>query len=165
VGAVTVLANGDVEPTGRISRRRELLRAVREAVGEQEDFQQFQRSRIAMMQGYAETFACRRAYLLNYFGEEFSGPCETCDNDLVDDAEADGEAGPDVRAHADEHPSGPFPLSSRVAHERWGAGSVMRYEDDTIYVLFDSVGYKTLALELVTAQGLLRPIGADEQCE
>jgi ATP-dependent DNA helicase RecQ len=162
VGALTVLANGDVEPTGRISRRRELRRAVREAVGEQEDFQQFQRSRIAMMQGYAETYACRRAYLLNYFGEEFSGPCETCDNDLVDDAKAGGETS--VHADEHEHVSGPFPLSSRVAHERWGAGSVMRYEDDTIYVLFDSVGYKTLALELVTAQGLLRPIGEDEQC-
>ena len=165
VGAVTVLANGDVEPTERISRRRELLRAVREAVGQQEDFQQFQRSRIAMMQGYAETLACRRSYLLNYFGEEFSGPCEACDNDLDDSedgAEASGEISAGACAHTDEHASGPFPLSSRVAHARWGAGSVMRYEDDTIYVLFDSVGYKTLALELVTEQGLLRPISENE---
>jgi ATP-dependent DNA helicase RecQ len=32
----------------------------------------------------------------------------------------------------------------------------MRVEDDRLVVLFDEVGYKTLALAAVTAHGLLR---------
>jgi ATP-dependent DNA helicase RecQ len=151
VGALSLLPNGEVEPTERISRRR-LQRTVREAVAAQGAFHEFQRSRIAMMQGYAETSACRRAYLLNYFGEEVARPCETCDNDLeARESFDDGERQPEVEASA------PFPLNSRVTHQRWGSGSVIRYEGDKIYVLFDAVGYKTLALDLVTREGLLRP--------
>jgi len=42
--------------------------------------QQFERSRLEMMRGYAEVRHCRRAYLLNYFGEKIDSPCGTCDN-------------------------------------------------------------------------------------
>ena len=49
----------------------------------------------------------------------------------------------------------PFPVGSRVAHERWGEGVVQRYDDEAVVVLFDEVGYKTLALELVRERGLL----------
>jgi ATP-dependent DNA helicase RecQ len=34
------------------------------------------------MFGYCETTACRRQVLLNYFGEDYRGPCENCDNCL-----------------------------------------------------------------------------------
>jgi len=34
------------------------------------------------MFGYCETAACRRQVLLNYFGEDFRGPCDHCDNCL-----------------------------------------------------------------------------------
>src|SRR3712207_8767939 len=40
----------------------------------------------------------------------------------------------------------PFPVDSAVEHTEWGAGMVMRHEEDRIVVLFDEVGYKTLAL-------------------
>jgi ATP-dependent DNA helicase RecQ len=53
----------------------------------------------------------------------------------------------------------PFPLGGRVTHQPWEEGVVMRYERDTIVVLFDDVGYKTLALDLVTGRGLLRAAG------
>ena len=43
----------------------------------------------------------------------------------------------------------------RVAHERWGEGVVQRYDDDAVVVLFDEVGYKTLALDVVRERGLL----------
>jgi ATP-dependent DNA helicase RecQ len=42
-----------------------------------------------------------------------------------------------------------------VAHEQWGEGVVQRYDDDAIVVLFDDVGYKTLALGVVRERGLL----------
>jgi hypothetical protein len=34
---------------------------------------------------------------------------------------------------------------------------VQRYDDGQVVVLFDSVGYKTLGLEIVEERGLLRP--------
>jgi len=34
---------------------------------------------------------------------------------------------------------------------------VQRYQGDAVVVLFDSVGYKTLSLELVSERGLLEP--------
>jgi ATP-dependent DNA helicase RecQ len=43
----------------------------------------------------------------------------------------------------------------RVAHEEWGEGTVGTIENGQVTVVFDSVGYKTLAEELVTERGLL----------
>ena len=113
-----------------------------EAARAQEHREEFDASRIEMVRGYAEVRDCRREYLLNYFGEEFDPPCGNCDN---------CEAGV-VREESGDQP---FPLNSRVRHGAWGEGLVMRYEGDKIVVLFDEVGYKTLALDLVTENGLL----------
>ncbi len=113
-----------------------------EAAAAQEQYKEFERSRLEMMRGYAETTACRRGYLLNYFGEdgdERCGNCDTC------------EAGTVEQAHTEQ----PFPLNSRVCHTSLGGGVVMRYEGEKIVVLFDAVGYKTLDLALVTDGGLL----------
>ena len=43
-----------------------------------------------------------------------------------------------------------------MEHSEWGNGVVMRVEDDRITVLFDEVGYKTLALAAVLENDLLR---------
>ena len=40
-----------------------------------------------------------------------------------------------------------FPLNSRVVHDQWGPGLVMRYEGAMMVVLFDRAGYKTLAAD------------------
>jgi len=40
-------------------------------------------------------------------------------------------------------------MHADVRHAEWGHGIVMSREQDRITVLFDSVGYKTLALGLV----------------
>ena len=94
----------------------------------------FDRSRVDMMRAYAETGDCRRAFILSYFGEPFEPPCGHCDN---------CEAG---RVHAP--PSDvPFAVGARVAHGQWGEGVVQRYDDDSMVVLFDEAGYKTLALD------------------
>ena len=47
----------------------------------------------------------------------------------------------------------PFPEQSRVRHSSWGEGLVLRHEGDSIVVLFDEVGHKTL--DLVVEKGLL----------
>jgi ATP-dependent DNA helicase RecQ len=110
----------------------------------QERAEEWDRSRIEMMRGYAEVRDCRREYLLNYFGEPFEPPCGNCDNCEAGVVEPDREQA--------------FTLGARVAHERWGEGLLQRYEADKIVVLFDDVGYKTLDAGLVRERGLLEPV-------
>ena len=106
----------------------------------------FDRSRVDMMRAYAETGDCRRAFILSYFGEPFEPPCGNCDN---------CEAG---RVHAP--PSDvPFVVGARVVHGQWGEGVVQRYDGDSMVVLFDDAGYKTLALSVVRERRIL--IGED----
>jgi ATP-dependent DNA helicase RecQ len=98
-----------------------------------------------MMRGYAETSGCRRAYLLSYFAEAYDPPCDECDN---------CDAG---RVSVEDFSQAPFPLNSRVRHATLGEGLVERYEGDTVTVLFDDIGYKTLLLDLLQEQGALEP--------
>ena len=95
-----------------------------------------------MMRSYAESDDCRRAFLLSYFGEPFEPPCGFCDN---------CEAG---RVH---HPPSdvPFAVGVRVVHGQWGSGVVQRYDDDSMVVLFDDAGYKTLSLAVVREREIL----------
>lgn len=44
------------------------------------EFKEEKRERLRLMQEYADTSACRRAHLLQYFGDDFEGPCGNCDN-------------------------------------------------------------------------------------
>jgi ATP-dependent DNA helicase RecQ len=140
IGVVELLPSGEVRALEGAAQIADVAEA---AVQAQERYRQHRRSRIEMMRGYAELRDCRRAYLLNYFGEAFDGPCNNCDTCDAGVSVARGTA------------NVPFPLNSRVTHKTWGAGVVMRYEGDKLVVLFESVGYKTLALDLVLAQGLL----------
>jgi len=118
--------------------------AVEEAVQVAETHQRLTRSRIEMVRGYGETTGCRRQFLLGYFGERLVHPCGNCDT---------CEAGT-----AQEQPAeGSFPRNSSVEHTDWGHGGVMSVEQDRITVLFDDVGYKTLALAAVEKQHLLSP--------
>src|SRR3954453_22388805 len=110
-----------------------------------EHHERVDQSRVEMMRGYAETLQCRRQFLLGYFGEQLEEPCGNCDNcsaGLSQEQPDDSET--------------PFPVETPVEHAEWGAGMVMRVEDDRVVVLFDEVGYKTLALAAVTEHGLLR---------
>ena len=98
-----------------------------------------------MMRSYAETQGCRRDHILSYFGEEHAVPCFYCDN---------CDAG---LVHPDDAVR-PFPIGAPVTHKSWGPGEVQRYDRDRVVVLFESVGYRTLALSLVEEEGLLSPI-------
>jgi len=122
--------------------------ALRRAAEAEEHRRSFERSRVDMMRAYAETTDCRRAFLLSYFGEPFTPPCGRCDN---------CEAGRSTAPRADV----PFAVGSRVSHATWGAGVVQRYEEDALVVLFDEAGYKTLAVDVVVARGLLQPSSSE----
>ena len=44
-----------------------------------------------------------------------------------------------------------------MTSERWGEGTVQRYDGDQLTVLFDDHGYRDLLVPLVLERGLLRP--------
>jgi ATP-dependent DNA helicase RecQ len=121
--------------------------AAEAAASAQHSRKEYERTRVEMVRGYAETDGCRREYILSYFGEAFTPPCGNCDNCRR------GLVTTDARPH-------PFELGARVRHEQLGDGSVQRYDRDEIVVLFDESGYRTLSLDLVVERGLLRPIAS-----
>jgi ATP-dependent DNA helicase RecQ len=125
----------------------DLSEAVARAGEAEEHRQAFDRSRVEMMRAYAETDGCRRAFILGYFGEEYEPPCGNCD--------VCERRGDDVRRESED--AGPFEVGQRVRHGEWGAGTVARAQDGQITVVFDTVGYKTLAAELVLERELLAP--------
>jgi ATP-dependent DNA helicase RecQ len=47
-------------------------------------------------------------------------------------------------------------VQTRVVHPEWGGGVVVLVEGDTLTVLFDHVGYKTLFVPLVVERNLLQ---------
>jgi len=95
------------------------------------------------MRRYAEHTGCRRSFLLTYFGQDYPGPCGNCDNDLTHPEAARAEV--------------PFAVGTRVISERWGEGTVQRYDGDQVTVLFDEHGYRELFVPVVVERGLLRP--------
>ena len=140
-GAVRTTAKGRVEYADRSLSP---TRAVAAAVEVSDTHQRLIRSRVEMMRGYAETTGCRRQLLLGYFGEHLADPCGNCDaceSGRVRVQPAVGE--------------GDFSVHDDVQHGDWGHGVVMSIEEDRLTVLFDDVGYKTLAREAVERYGLL----------
>ncbi|CAN7247869.1 RecQ family ATP-dependent DNA helicase [Arthrobacter sp. LjRoot14] len=135
----------------RLEAGARLPAVVERAVEHAEARQRVDRSRIEMMRGYAETDACRRQFLLGYFGEDLPEPCGNCDT--CTDGSAYEEDYDDAAAAAAG--GDPFPLQAAVRHKEWGPGLVMRHEEDTITVLFEQEGYKTLSRQAVTAGKLL----------
>jgi len=139
LGAAAGRADGEVRWTEAMSVAATL--AASEAQTQRED--EVERTRLAMMRHYAEHTGCRRSFVLSYFGQDYRGQCMNCDNDL---------------AHPEAPPGAvPFTVGARVVSERWGEGTVQRYDGDQVTVLFDEHGYRELYLPLVLDRGLLRP--------
>jgi len=139
LGAAAWDADGTVRWTGAMT----VAAALAASSAETERENEVERSRLTMMRRYAEHAGCRRSFLLSYFGQDYPAPCGNCDNDLA-------QAEP-VRADV------PFAVGTRVVSERWGVGTVQRYDGDQITVLFDEHGYRELFVPVVLERGLLRP--------
>ena len=92
--------------------------------------EEIERSRLDMMRRYAEHADSRRSFLLSYFGQSTTEAGE-------------GE---------------PFAPGERVVSDRWGSGTVQRYDGDQMTVLFDEHGYRDLLVPLVVNRGLLRRV-------
>jgi ATP-dependent DNA helicase RecQ len=145
VSAVVLDDDGAARPAEDAPPPGEAATAARELA---EHHERVDQSRVEMMRGYAETTQCRRQFLLGYFGEQLDEPCGNCDT---------CSSGTAYEQPTVDEADTPFPVETPVEHAEWGAGVVMRVEDDRLVVLFDEVGYKTLALAAVTDNDLLRP--------
>jgi ATP-dependent DNA helicase RecQ len=150
-GAVDLHGDGTVQavPDGP-----EPSEAAEAALSAQEARTTMDESRLAMMRSYVETRGCRRRFILTYFGEPAEDQCYTCDRCVADAASGDWA---DVDLAAATNGTHPFPEQSRVRHKSWGEGLVLRHEADSVVVLFDDVGYKTLSIDLVQQNQLLEP--------
>jgi hypothetical protein len=95
-----------------------------------------------MMRRYAEHMGCRRSFLLTYLGQDHSDPGGRCDTDRLGSAV---QPGPWV-----------FPVGARVVSERWGEGTVQRYDADQVTVLFDHHCYRNPLVPIVVERGLLK---------
>ena len=91
---------------------------------------EIERSRLDMMRRYAEHTGSRRSFLLSYFGQSTGATAE----------------------------AEPFAPGERVVSERWGSGTVQRYDGDQMTVLFDEHGYRDLLVPLVVNRRLLRRV-------
>jgi ATP-dependent DNA helicase RecQ len=142
LGAAAWEADGAIRWTGAMS----VAAALEASDAETEREDEVERSRLTMMRRYAEHTGCRRSFLLTYFGQDYPGPCGNCDNDLAHPEPAPAEV--------------PFAVGARVVSERWGEGTVQRYDGDQVTVLFDEHGYRQLFVPVLLERGLLRPAPA-----
>ena len=139
LGAAAWGADGEVRWTGAMT----VAAALRASDAETEREGEVERSRLTMMRRYVEHPGCRRSFLLTYFGQDYPGPCGNCDND---------------GGHAEAPRTGvPFAVGGRVMSQRWGEGTVLRYDGDEVTVLFDEHGYRELYVPVVLERGLLQP--------
>jgi ATP-dependent DNA helicase RecQ len=98
-------------------------------------------SRVNAAREYAESPRCRRAELLAYFGESYTPPCGTCDNDRLSTPTPD--------------PRQSIIGGTPVRHRLWGEGQLMSRDAHELLVYFDSVGYKHLTASTLSS-GILR---------
>ena len=144
VGAVEVDVDGRVAWTGGTS----VDELVEQAAADHERYRTAERTRTEMMQRYLEADQCRWRLILGYFGEPTDEDCGHCDN---------CEAGTGRGAGAGAAGETPFALGARVFHASFGPGEVVSNDGDTMTLLFETAGYRTLSVALVVANDLLRP--------
>jgi ATP-dependent DNA helicase RecQ len=75
VGAATQLESGEIETVPGQSASQIIAKAKEQ----QHLFNEMRKRRLEQMRNYSEGRTCRRQVLLQYFGEESTGPCGHCD--------------------------------------------------------------------------------------
>lgn len=165
-GAATTDEEGAVAAVEGVSAEDALERAAEAARARR----MLERSRVEMIQAYAEGTGCRRRFLLGYFGETYEGPCGNCDTceQVLSESRAAGPADGLPRGGSSTvvHPAAAeFPAGNRVRHSTWGDGLVLSEDGDRITVLFDTVGYRTLSLPAIAGQDLLTALGAESAAD
>jgi ATP-dependent DNA helicase RecQ len=75
VGAARQLDSGKI----KVARGHSVTDIAEAATSQQKQQQDVRKRRLDQMRAYAECRTCRRAFLLRYFGEDFTGPCGNCD--------------------------------------------------------------------------------------
>jgi ATP-dependent DNA helicase RecQ len=139
LGAAAWQPDGDVRWTATMT----VAAAVQASEAQTGREDEVERTRLTMMRRYADYTGCRRSFLLTYFGQDYRGPCGNCDNDAANAETAPAQV--------------PFAVGTRVVSERWGEGTVQRYDGDQVTVLFDEHGYRQLYVPVVVKRTLLRP--------
>ncbi len=71
----------------------DIAEATEEAAEQQERRKERNKERLREMRDYADATTCRRELLLRYFGDDFAGPCNNCDNCERDNPEMALEVG------------------------------------------------------------------------
>ena len=151
VGAAEVRLDGEAfptsdEPTG------ELVDRVK---AEQQRFRDWRTARTDAMQRLAELTTCRRAFILDYFGDKQAGDtCNACDNCRTGQTRRtlDDES---TVVPTSTDPDKPFELGGRVEHPKFGGGIVDAYEGDKVHVLFETVGKKEIVTDFAVEHDLL----------
>lgn len=68
-----------------------MLRQILDGSEADEQHKRLERRKLDALLGFCETTLCRRQVLLHYFGEQYTGPCNNCDNCLEPVATWDGK--------------------------------------------------------------------------
>jgi ATP-dependent DNA helicase RecQ len=116
-----------------------------------------EQSKVELVRRYAEATGCRRRTLLETLGEPRDEPCGNCDHC---DAGRPGDPGDRTglrEGAGDERQDGDPVPGEAVRHGEWGRGTVTTVAEDSVVVLFDEGGYRTLSLPLVREKQLLEP--------
>ena len=160
-GALEVLPTGEVKAS---ADPEDLERITDEAAAQIASRHEAELDRIERMRTFAEMTTCRRAYILEYFGEETHGECGNCDNCLhpeaarVSDEKAIAPPPPEpvrMRNGQAVTVNKAVAQGARVTHKKFGDGVVTQTNGETAVILFDEAGEKTVVPEVVLASGVL----------
>ncbi len=147
VGAVTVSLDGDAIATGDAGDD-----VAERVLAEQDRFRDHRAARLSAMERYAVGGRCRRAAILDYFGQDFSPPCGNCDNCKT------GRSVEVAEKRQEQANAAPFPVGETVKHKSLGVGQVQRYEGQKVVVLFETAGLKSIVTQYAIEHGLMRVI-------